>query len=133
MTASHRPQIVLITFALVSVLCTCVSTHSQSNVMFSFLPAPAPVPREPQPPPIPAGLYADSMPTLVQTTRPYIEWPTEVDSRIIRADERFEAGKKMYQLGNIEGARREFNLAVDALLSAGSDLPNRQRLEHRLD
>jgi len=133
MTASHRPRIVLITIAIVSVLCSCVSQHSQQQLMISFLPAPVPVPHEAGPSPVPTTLYAGSMPTLVQTTHPFIEWPTEVDSRIIRADERFEAGKKLYQLGNVEGARQEFNRSVDVLLNASADLPNRQRLEHRLD
>ena len=100
--------------------------------MLSFLPAPVPV-ATPEPSPIPAGLYADSMPTLVQKTLPYIDWPTEADSRIIRADERFETGKKLYQAGDVEGARREFNRAVDVLLNASASLPNRQRLEHRLE
>jgi membrane-bound lytic murein transglycosylase D len=133
MTPSHRPRIALIAIALISVLCSCVSQHSQPQLMMSFLPAPIPVPLEPEPSPIPTGLYADSMPTLVRTTLPAIDWPTEVDSRIIRADQRFEAGKKLYQLGDIEGARREFNRAVDVLLTASESLPNRQRLEHRLD
>ncbi len=85
MTPSHRPSLVLITIALVSVLCSCFSTTSQPHFVMSFLPAPLPVPVKAEPSPIPAGLYADSMPNLVQKTLPAIDWPTEADSRMIRA------------------------------------------------
>src|SRR5579862_2296292 len=133
MTPSHRPRFVLITIAITSVLCSCVSNHSQSQLMVSFLPAPVPTPKQAEPNPIPAGLYDGSMPVAARTTLASIEWPTEADGRILQADERFEAGKKLYQLGNIEGARAEFNRAVDVLLNASTDLPNRQKLERRLE
>ncbi|HLJ48582.1 MAG TPA: transglycosylase SLT domain-containing protein [Bryobacteraceae bacterium] len=73
------------------------------------------------------------MPNLVQTTLPAIDWPTEVESRIVRANERFESGKREYQRGDLEAARRDFNRALDILLTAPDNLPNRQKLERRLD
>src|SRR5260370_10681164 len=133
MTPSHRLSLLLITIALVSVLCSCFSTPSQPHFVMSFLPAPLPVPVKAEPAPIPASLYADSTPNLVQKTLPAIDWPTEADSRIIRADQRFETGKKLLQAGDTAGARREFDRAVDILLNAPENLPNRQKLEPRLD
>src|SRR5260370_25597439 len=127
MTPSHRPSLVLITFALTSVLCSCFSTPSQPHFVMSFLPAPLPVPVKAEPSPIPPGLYADSTPNLVQKTLPAIDWPTEADSRIIRAEQRFESGKKLLQAGDIAGARRQFDRAVDVLLSAPENLPDRQK------
>src|SRR5258708_29774058 len=128
MTPSHRPSLVLVTFALSSVLCSCFSTQSQPHFVMSFLPAPLPVPVKAEPSPIPAGLYANSMPNLVQKTLPSIDWPTEADSRIIRADQRFEGGKKLLQAGDTAGARREFDRAIDVLLSAPENHSHRHKL-----
>ncbi len=100
----------------------------------SFLPAPLPAAVETEPPPpAPSGLYSHSMPNLAQRTLPNIEWPTEADSRILKADQRLEAGKKLYQAGDLDGARREFNRAVDTILTAPENIPNRQKLERKLD
>src|SRR5690348_10001079 len=55
------------------------------------------------------------------------------DARISRADAHFNTGRRMYFEGNLEGARREFDAAVDVLLSAPDSLPDRRRIERRLD
>ena len=135
MTQSHRWYVLVLTILLASVLCSCASVHSQQQFAMSFLPAPLPANVEADLPTSGAssGLYANSMPNLVQKSLPAIEWPTEVDSRVIKADERFEAGKRKYQRGDLDGARRDFNTAIDALLTAPQDLPNRQKLERKLD
>jgi peptidoglycan lytic transglycosylase D len=57
----------------------------------------------------------------------------EVEDRLVRINEHFEAGKKLYQQSDIPGARREFDQAVDLVLSAPDNLPDRQRLERKLD
>ncbi len=57
----------------------------------------------------------------------------ETDDRLKRADAHFSAGRQMYFQGNLAGARREFDAAVDALLSAPDALPDRRRIERRLD
>jgi peptidoglycan lytic transglycosylase D len=57
----------------------------------------------------------------------------EADERIERADQHFNAGRQLYFQGNLAGARREFDAAVDALLNAPDNLPDRSRLERRLD
>ena len=44
-----------------------------------------------------------------------------------------EAGKRFYQLGDVVQARREFDAALDVLLSAPDSLPDRPRLESELD
>jgi membrane-bound lytic murein transglycosylase D len=53
--------------------------------------------------------------------------------RLRDAEERFDAGKMAYQQGNMAEARRQFNRAVDILLSAPDSVPERARLERRLD
>lgn len=133
MTKSHRWCAILTTIALVSVLCSCVSSRPQQQFAMSFLPAPLPAPVEAEKPSPNSMLYEHSMPNLAQKTLPQIDWPTELDSRIVKADRRFEAGKKLYQRGDLDGARQEFNRAIDLLLTAPENVPNRQKLEHKLD
>src|SRR5947209_222221 len=130
MTKSHRWRALLITIALVTVLSSCVSSRPQQQFAMSFLPAPLPAPIEAEKPSS-ISLYEHSMPNLAQKTLPQIDWPTELDSRILKADQRFEAGKKLYQRGDLDAARQEFNRAIDLLLTAPENIPNRQRLERK--
>ena len=44
-----------------------------------------------------------------------------------------EAGKRLYQMNDAAAARREFDAALDVLLSAPEALPDRPRLESELD
>lgn len=58
---------------------------------------------------------------------------SEVDNRLHRAEERFEAGRRAYQEGRYDDARREFNQAVDILLRTPEGAVDRSKLEKRLD
>ena len=58
---------------------------------------------------------------------------TEADERLQRADTHFNSGRQMYFQGNLVGARREFDAAVDALLNAPENLPDHRRIERRLE
>jgi len=135
MTASHRSASLLtVTFVSIALfLYGCAPSRPQA-FRLSFLPAtPEPVAYAlEEPPSIESGLYANESPELLAhaLTTPR---PPEVDGRIVRADEHFEAGKRLYQQGDGAGARREFDLAMDILLSAPENLPDRQRLERKLD
>jgi membrane-bound lytic murein transglycosylase D len=57
----------------------------------------------------------------------------EADARVERADRHLSSGKQLYFRGDLDGARREFNLAVDSLLNAPDNLPDRRRIERKLD
>ena len=57
----------------------------------------------------------------------------ETDARLLRAETHFNLGRQMYFEGDLAGARREFDAAVDALLSAPDTLPDHRRIERRLD
>ena len=134
MTKSHRLYAVLITIVLVSVLSGCVATRTQQPFAMSFLPAPLPAAVESNESSASnPSFYSSSMPNLAQTTLPQIDWPTEADSRILRAEQRFEAGKRLYQRGDRDAARVEFNHAIDDLLTAPSNLANRQKLDRKID
>ncbi len=138
MTQSHRYTGAILSLPLFFL---AASGCAPSRVQFrtSFLP-PAPpavddaeivVTSEPR---LDPGLYLreapDIIPASVTLAPPR---PPESEIRIREAEERFEAGKKAYQQGDMALARREFNRAVDILLSAPDNLPDRGRLERRLD
>ncbi|HEY6390599.1 MAG TPA: transglycosylase SLT domain-containing protein [Bryobacteraceae bacterium] len=135
MTPSQRFRVLLYiaTVALAVPLVSCMSSKPQS-FRLSFLPA-TPLPAEPisEDAPVIAPVYANSSPDLVHRALAVAPKPLEVDSRIFKAEGRFETGKKLYQQGDIAGARREFDAAVDMLLSTPETVPDRQRLERKLD
>ena len=58
---------------------------------------------------------------------------SECDERLSRADRHFNSGRQLYFQGSLVGARREFDAAIDALLNAPDTLPDRRRIERRLD
>ena len=101
----------------------------------SFLPN-TPVPLEPvvvEPPLIDPLLFAKESPTLVENALVVPARLPEVEGRLVRAQDRFEAGRRLYQQGDFLGARQEFDRAIDQLLAAPENLPDRQRLERKLD
>lgn len=57
----------------------------------------------------------------------------ETDERLACADSHLNTGRQLYFQGDLEGARREFDAAVDALLTAPDNLPDHRRIERRLD
>jgi membrane-bound lytic murein transglycosylase D len=57
----------------------------------------------------------------------------EADECLRRSDSHFNAGRQLYFEGDLAGARREFDQAVDALLRVPDSLPDHSRIERRLD
>jgi len=53
--------------------------------------------------------------------------------RIRRAEDRFADGKKFYSQGDVAAARNEFDAAVDVLLATPDNLPDRARIEGKLE
>ena len=135
MTPSHRsPAFVAGITILLALLASSCATK-QPSFKLSFLPS-TPVPIEPSfeaPPQVPANLYASESPDLVQRALASASHLAEVDNRVAKAREHLEAGKRFYQLSDVAGARREFDAALDVLLSAPDSLPDRPRLEGELD
>lgn len=122
-------------FCLVSfvVLNGCATTSSQSFMM-SFLP---PAPRQAisvaaiEPPVVASNPYIAEAPSFIRPTLAVP--PSEAEQRVARAENRFEAGRRLYQSGNIAGARVEFDRALDVLLSAPADLRDRLKIEVKLE
>jgi membrane-bound lytic murein transglycosylase D len=57
----------------------------------------------------------------------------EADECLRRSDTHFNAGRQLYFEGDLPGARREFDQAVDSLLRVPDSLPDHGRIERRLD
>lgn len=55
------------------------------------------------------------------------------DLRLRRAEDRFTAGRKLHDAGDVEGARREFDRAVDILLSAPEGISDTPRFARELE
>ncbi len=136
MDRSHfSPAVGLIlTSSLTLFLSGCATTRHQSFAM-SFLPvgaaAPAPQVAEDEPPQLKPALYSRETPRLLDHV--IAEHSTEVDSRIRKADQHFETGRQLYQLGDAAAARREFDRAVDLLLTAPEGLADREKVESKLE
>ncbi len=81
---------------------------------------------------VPQDLFKNEAPALTTSTQTTLRL-AEIETRLRRAEERFEAGKKAYRDGQQAEARRQFNGAVDLLLEAPSDGIGRPRLERRLE
>lgn len=106
----------------------------------TFLLPPAPpkvAPEEPvaDPPSLGAGsanLYLSEAPFLALAL-PDLPKPTDTDFLLKKANDNFASGKLDFQAGKIEDARHHFNLAVDTLLGAPENAPDRPRIERRLE
>src|SRR4051794_35497279 len=55
------------------------------------------------------------------------------DDRLKKADAHLQNGRDFYFRGNLAGARREFDAAVEVLLNAPESLPDHARIEHHLE
>ena len=132
----HRASALIAAFTLLAAwLATGCAAKQQQSFKLSFLPS-TPAPMEPTfeaPPQVATNLYRSESPDLVQRTLAAAARPAEVDSRVAKAREHLEAGKRFYQLDDLDAARREFDAALDVLLSAPDSLPDRPRLESELD
>jgi membrane-bound lytic murein transglycosylase D len=136
MTPSHRSWFLtaIVVIPLAFLLNGCISGKPQ-GFRLSFLPS-TPVPVQlafEEPPQLPSDLYTNDTPDLIQHALTTMPHPPEVDGAIVRAEDRMEAGRKLYQQGDFAGARREFDAAVDILLSTPENVPDRQKLERKLD
>lgn len=62
--------------------------------------------------------------------------PTQLELRLLQAEERYQTGRRLYQQGEYGAARKEFDVALDLILDrriGASDAEARLRTEQRLD
>jgi membrane-bound lytic murein transglycosylase D len=119
-------------------LSSCAATsNARSQPFRTFLLPPALAASLPalqpaaDPPLLAAGAYANEAPNF-GSSLPAIPRLTDTEFILRRADDRFASGKKAIQDGRTEDARGEFDKAIEILLSAPEDTPERARLEKRL-
>ncbi len=104
----------------------------------TFLP---PAPKAPEPPeaeilvPDPPPVSKEFIKELPNSLKSELALArgSAIDNRLRRAEEKFEAGKHAYQEGKPDEARRCFDQAIDLLLAAPENAPDRAKLERRLD
>jgi membrane-bound lytic murein transglycosylase D len=125
-------------------LTSCATTDSAARQFrTSFVPPrPAqsssqPTPETIDPPDFPSGplvaaFYANEVPHLTNSL-PVVPRPSDSEFLIARADEYYFAGKKAFQSDRMEEARRDFDRALDILLSAPENTVDRARLERHAE
>jgi membrane-bound lytic murein transglycosylase D len=91
-------------------------------------------PSEPvlDPPSPPSAFYGNEVPATPAPLAP-LPRPTDAEFLIKRANDSFAEGKKALEAGRASDARMDFDHAVEALLSAPENLPDRPRVERRLE
>jgi membrane-bound lytic murein transglycosylase D len=139
MIKSHRSLrlAVYTPFSLFLLLGGCATTNRTQSFAMSFLPASPPpdaLSSSEPPPNVGPSAYPHESPNLLQHIIAAQTALSDTDVRIHKADESFEAGKRAYQAGDAGAARKEFDRALDVLLSAPDGTPpERARLEKKLD
>jgi membrane-bound lytic murein transglycosylase D len=130
MTNRHRAFVYCAVSTGAVFLAGCASSHPQ-QFAHSFLPsAPAPMAFDGgEPPRIPSPPYTNELPRVL----PPPSARSEADVRIRKSEERFEAGKRLYQEGDANGARLEFDAALTVLLTAPVSLVDHQKIEQKLE
>jgi len=134
MTAKSRSVLTFGVISIIGALLGCTVSQKQP-FRTSFLP-PAAAPKVPRseiiepPPEIAANVFLDKVaPKFLTTDSDVPPRSTQLENRLRRAEERFQAGKRMLQEGDTDGARREFDRAVDLLLATSDSTPGRERME----
>src|SRR5579863_2076285 len=131
----HQTAIVLACASFIGFLSGCASNRSQQYTKFAnaFLPAPpvaAAIDVPPQIAAADAGLYSHEAVTLLAQAVPR---SSQLNDCIRAADLHFASGKRLYEDGDTEGARSEFDAAIDTLLTAPADMPDRQKLDAKVE
>jgi membrane-bound lytic murein transglycosylase D len=137
MTRSHLVTKALTCCAGIGLVVLSGCAPSKQQFRSSFLPPAAPVVDSPDPEPflrapsLPISTFVRELPKLPLDLP--VAKGSAIDDRLRRADEAFEAGRRAYAAGRLEEARRYFDTAIDVLLRAPENAPDRAKLERRLD
>ncbi len=112
----------------------CAPTKPGRMIMPFAPPAPAQSTNVaiPDPPPLPENLYLAA-----ETAKPFLDQlapaPTPSDLLIARAEEAYQRGKRYYQSGDKERARRQFDRAIELYFQASDNPSNRASFERRFE
>lgn len=107
-------------------------------VLRNYFVPPSPRPPEPRyvapdPPPLDASLLLRALPMPLEVAADGLAQSGRSELLIREAEAHFQAGRRAYQEGDLEAARVRFDQAVDVLLAAPERLPERARLQKKLE
>src|SRR5579883_1252096 len=111
----------------------------QSRFQMSFLPtAPHAVESNeealPPAPPVETNAYLREVPPYILSASASLPKKNNADALVMRAEQAFQRGKKLYQSNDISTARTEFDTAIDSLFEASAENPaDASDYERRLD
>jgi membrane-bound lytic murein transglycosylase D len=115
---------------------SCALTNRPQPLKQFFLPPSRAMaaPSEPvlDPPAPPSAFYGNELPAM-DAPVPALPRPTDAEFLIKKADASFAEGKLAIEAGRAADARADFDHAVEALLSAPENLPDRTRVERHLE
>ena len=87
-----------------------------------------------EPPSLAPNIYLNGgAPNIVLDEHRMIRVPTPSDMLIVRADEAYQKGKRPYQTGDKEKARKQFDHAMDLLFEASENPSDRQAFERKFE
>lgn len=114
--------------------------NQQTKFQMSFLPTPPhaaaydPETLPPAPAIQPNLFLQQKTPTLLIASAEAMPHKTAGDALVLRAEQTFHHGRRLYQQNDIPNARREFDAAVDLMLDASDENPaDRQDYQRRLE
>ena len=81
--------------------------------------------------PLESSAVAAVVPPLL--SQPFPAKPTRKDERMSRAESMFDEGRKLYQAGDLAGARKLFDEALDLVLNAKGDPVDRAHFDKRFE
>jgi membrane-bound lytic murein transglycosylase D len=134
-TISRSRSVLVLNAAILVALAGCAAPR-QSRFQMPFVP-PAHVAADvvlADPPSLPPNLYlSKETPNFISDQSRLAPLPTASDLLIARADDAFKRGKRFYQSGDQERARKQFDRAVDLLFEASENPTDRQAFERKFE
>ncbi len=136
MTIRRAPSLGLLSLALPVLLAFagCTATRPAGYRTF-FLPPAVPVAQsaalDPAPLRMEATYYAHEIPAVLDDPA-RLPPPSTAEPLIRQAEVRFQEGRRLFRAGLMQPARREFDRAIDILLSGAEPGPGRHDLERKL-
>jgi membrane-bound lytic murein transglycosylase D len=116
--------------------CGCGVSQQQQRFRSAFLP---PAPRSTfdlaatEPPAVISSVYVAEVPNVVARPPQLPATNSRYDLLIEKAQQHFQQGKKYYQNKDGQPARQEFDQAIDLMLEASENPPDRQAYDFKLE
>lgn len=127
----------LCTFLICLLITASCSMNTSTKAVMSFVPpapkpvvAPVPITEAPAMQLTPA---LSSGPLFLSSRLDLPPRPSVADMRVRRAEQRFATGERLYKGGDLAGARKEFDGAIELLLTSPESLVDRAKVERKLE